>query len=162
MTKSKIIIIVVAMVAILGILFLVVSNQTKELEFFKTRGNKSLEGTLIEDVKSLKNLIKEKSINDEIISSTTYNKYSLSECYNEEYFTNGKIAIIGLYEDDSKGYIQTIDGVVYNEDRTSVTINYTNRDDGYAGRLSQTWYSYFVVELESTVKQINFVKTNLN
>lgn len=162
MKKLNIIIIAIALVAVVAVLFFVMSNQTKELEFFKTKGTKSLTGTLVEDIKMLNTLIKERGINDEITSSTTYNKYSLSERYNDEYFKTGKIAIIALYEDDSKGYIQSIDEIIYNEDRTSVTINYTDRNDGYAGRLSQTWYNYFLVELESTVTEINYVKANLN
>ena len=157
------IIIAIVVIAIVGVLFFVISNKTKELEFFKTTGIKSMSNyLLVEDAKTLKNLIKEKGISNEIISSTTYSKYSLLERYNDEYFTTGKIAIIALYEDDSKGYIQSIDEVIYNKDRTSVTINYTNRDDGYAGRLSQVWHNYFIVELENTVDKVNYVKANLN
>lgn len=161
--KSNIICIALVVVVSIIVLFFVLGNKNKEVEYFSAKGNKATAQILIKDTKELNKLIKDLGGDFELTSSTTYSKYMLSERYNENYFLNGKIAIISLYEDDSKGYIQTIDEIVYNETRTEATINYTDRTDGYAaGRLSQTWFNYFIVELEPTVTQINFVKANLN
>lgn len=161
--KSNIIIIAIIVIAAIGVLFFVMGNKNDEIEYFYGKGNKAVGQLLVEDSKELSKLIKDIGGDFELTNSTTYNKYMLSERYNENYFANGKVAIISLYEDDSKGYIQTIDEIIYNEARTEVIINYTDRTDGYAaGRLSQTWFNYFIVELEPTVTQVNFVKANLN
>lgn len=160
LAKSSIIIIVVLLIAVIGVVFFVLTNKEERVEYFQLKGYKKCDGVLIEDYKTFSKLAKEANLDTEMTSSVTYNRHVVLDYFNESYFNSKKLAAIATYEDTSKNYIYSIDEVIYNEERTSVTIKYTDKTDGYSGTLGSTWQNYMFVELEPTVTSVNFVKEN--
>ena len=159
MRKKELIITIVVAIVVIGIAIFYNMSKPKAVEYFLATSKSSEENKFIEEYRILKKMYKDKSLK-EMTSYKTFNKYDVSEYFNEEYFSDKKVAVVVLYEDDSKGYIYSIDEVIYNEARTEATIKYTYRDDGYAGPLNNAWYNYLFVEVDGTVENVNFVKEN--
>ena len=95
----------------------------------------------------------------ENLETNKYKKVNFSEQYNEEYFKEKKLAVIAVYEDDSKEYIHSVDSITYNSSKTEATINYTYKDDIYMGTLGNTWYTIMLVEIEPSVTTVNFINS---
>ena len=112
-------------------------------------------------MKNLKNLVKNSVLNETMSSSTTYEKHNILEYFNEEYFNeNKKVAVLVIYEDNSKEFIYGINDVIYNEDRTEVTVDYHYKIGTFADTFANTWHNYMFIELEPTVQNVNFVLNN--
>lgn len=158
MGKSELVIIIIAIVAVIGIAVFFAATRQEPVEFFTVTSKTKIENTFIEDYKTFKKINKENSLKEEMTSSETYKKHNILEYFSEEYFNDKKAAVVVLYEDDSKGYIYSIDEVIYNESRTEATIKYTYRYDGYNGTLNSAWYNFLFVELDGTVTKVNFVE----
>lgn len=158
--KAEIIIIaVVAVVVIAAIIIYNVVNKKEEFVYGITQASSSPSSTMvIEDTKTLKSFIKKSGLNDEI--TINYKKYSIQERYTDEFFNTKKLALVMVNEDTSKEYIHDIDDVIYNKERTDVTIKYVYKSDGYAGNLSKSWVTCMIVELDNTVNNVNFVLDN--
>lgn len=156
--KSTIIIIISIIAVIIGIFIII--NGEKELEYFRIKSDREGQSCLIQDYKTLKNIIKKGELNGEMTNILDFNKYSITDHFNEEYFNEKKIAMVVTYEDTSKSYIYSIDKVTYNSDKTEATVYYTDKTDGYAGTLGNCWYNYMFVEVENTVEKVNFVVDN--
>lgn len=159
--KSNLIVII-AIIAVVIIVCFVMFKPKEKLEYYEAVGSSSYKGTLIEEYRIFKKMYKESGISNDMISSTTYTKYDILEHFNENYFSSKKVAVIAIYEDDAKEYIYSINDVIYNEDRTEVTIKYTDKEGGYLGTLGNVWYNYLFVELDGTVNSVNFVEDNSN
>lgn len=159
LAKSTMVIIIVLLIAVLGIVFFVF-NKDEKVEYFRLKGYTKCEGVLIDNYKDFSKLASNARLNKEMESAKTYKWYVVLDYFNEDFFANKKVAIISTYEDTSKDYVFSIDEVIYNETKTSATINYTDKVGGYAGTLDTTWENYMIVELEPTVTEVNFVKAN--
>ena len=105
-------------------------------------------------------MVSNSRLDKEMESTKTYKWHVVLEYFNEAYFAEKKVAIISTYADTSKDYVFSIDEVIYNETKTSATINYTDKVGGYAGTLDTSWENYMIVELEPTVTEVNFVMAN--
>ncbi len=150
-----VIILLVASFAIFNIV-----TQKEPVEYFNVVGRKSYENSIIDEYRVLKNLVKNCELKDEMSSSITYEKHNILEYFNEEYFQNKKVAVLVLYEDNSKDYIYGINDVIYNDEKTEVTIDYHYKIGTFADTFASTWNNYMFVELESTVENVNFVLNN--
>lgn len=155
--KAGIIIIVLVIVAIVAIMLL---GKNEKLEYFRTKGYSGCDGVLIDNYKDFSKLAAGSSLNKEMESAKTYNWHVILEYFNEEFFNEKKVAVISTYADTSKDYVFSIDEVIYDDTKTIVTINYTDKVGGYAGTLDNAWQNYMLVEVEPTVTQVNFVKAN--
>lgn len=154
--KNIVIIAVILVVAILAIVVITNVNlgeKSTEVEYYKGKTSQEFESQLIKTYKDLKKFSKSTGIES---VSKNYESVSLLDTYNEEYFQNKKIAVIGIYEDDASVYEYSIDDLSYNEDKTVATITYTNKRSGYEGTLTTNWTNCFVIELEGTVTSVNF------
>lgn len=157
--KSTMVIIIVLLIAVLGIVFFVF-NKDGKLEYFRLKGYSECEGVLIDNYKDFSKLVSDSKLDKEMESAKTYKWHVVLEYFNEAFFAEKKIAVISTYEDTSKDYVFSIDEVIYNETKTSATINYTDKVGGYAGTLDTSWENYMIVELEPTVTEVKFVKAN--
>lgn len=147
-------IVVVAIVAVFMIINMGGNNKENiSIECYKGRTNKEFEDKLLNNYKELRKFTKETGVET---ASKNYESYNLLETFNEEYFQNKKVAVISIYEDDSSVYEYHIDGIKYNEDKTTATIEFTNKNSGYEGNLSSSWINTLIVELEGTVTTVNF------
>lgn len=155
--KSALIILVIIVVGIIAIFLL---GKEEKLEYFRLKGYSRCEGVLIDNYKDFSKMASGARLNKEMESTKTYNWHVVREYFNEEFFANKKVAVISTYADTSKDYIFSIDEVIYNEEKTSATINYTDKVGSYAGTLDTSWENYMIVELEPTVTEIEFVKAN--
>lgn len=160
MKKSTIIIIAIIAIAAIVILSLTVFKEKEPAEYYVTSAHDAAEPTLFKDYASFKKFINKKSIDDTMTNKVTFKKSSFSETFTEEFFANKRLAVIPVYEDTSKEYIYSVDEVIYNSDKTEVTIKYTYKIGTFADVLSSTWYNYMFVELENTVEHVEFVKDN--
>lgn len=158
MAKSTMII--VLLLIVVGIVAFMFLGKEERLEYFHFKGYSGCDGLLIEDYKTFSKLATSSRFNKEMVSSTTYERHVVLDYFNEEYFTNKKIAVISTYEDTSKEYLYSIDEVIYNDTKTAATINYTDKIGGYAGTLDTSWENFMIVELEPTVTEVKFVKAN--
>lgn len=162
MMKQNIItgIVIIALVAAFALVQKI--TEKKPIEYFEVKGYVSRENTFIQDYQSMKKFLKEINIQNEMTSSKTFEKFNISEYFNEEYFVDKKVAVVILYEDDSKGYIHSIDDVVYDKNKTNATVNYTYKSDRYVGQLKQTWRTYMFVEVDGTVENVSFIRVKNN
>lgn len=149
-----VVIVVIAIVAIVGIVF-VGGNQNKPvgIETYTGKAGRSFEAQLIKTYKEMRKFTREASIET---ASKNYESVNLLETFNEEYFETKKVAVISIYEDNASVYEYHVDDVKYNEDKTIATINYTNKNSGYSGTLTNSWTNCIIVELEGTVTNVNF------
>lgn len=154
--NSKKIIIIVAIIIAIIVAILLIINRKPALNYTIGKAKKGTEGILISSKKELDDLNKQININDNL-ETNNYKKTTLSEKYNDEFFKNNKLAVIAVYEDDSKEYIHSIDEVKYDSNKTSATINYTYKQDIYIGTLGNSWYTVMLVELKPEVSSVNFV-----
>ncbi len=155
--SKKIIIIGVIIIAIIAII-LVIINRKPNLNYTIGRSNVGTDGVLISSKKELDDLTKKIGIGENL-ETNKYKKVNFSEQYNEEYFKEKKLAVIAVYEDDSKEYIHSVDSITYNSSKTEATINYTYKDDIYMGTLGNTWYTIMLVEIEPSVTTVNFINS---
>lgn len=160
MMKQNIIAGIVIIVLVAGFAIFNILSQKEPVEYFSVTGQKNYGNALIDEYRILKNMVKDCGLKESMSSSTTYKRHNILEYFNEEYFTNKKVAVVVLYEDNSKDYLYGINDVVYNEDKTEVTITYTYKIGTFADTFANTWYDYMFVELESTVENVNFVLDN--
>ena len=158
--KQNIIAGIVIILLVAGFAIFNIVTQKEPVEFFKVIGTKSYENSIIDEYRVFKNLVKNSGLKENMSSSTTYEKHNVLEYFNEEYFENKKVAVLVLYEDNSKEYIYGINDVIYNDARTEVTIEYNYKTGTYADTFASTWHNYLFVELDSTVENVNFVLNN--
>lgn len=158
--KQNIIAGIVIILLVAGFAIFNIVTQKEPVEYFNVVGIKSYENTIIDEYRILKNLVKNSELKENMSSSTTYEKHNILEYFNEEYFQNKKVAVLVLYEDNSKEYIYGINDVIYNEARTEVTIDYHYKIGTFADTFANTWHNYMFVELEPTVENVNFVLNN--
>lgn len=158
--KSLIVIIIAVILIVVAIVYFAFFNSSEKVVYFIGESNLDSDNTLIDNFSKLSKLVREKKIDETISNATTYEKVNITEYFNEEYFSTKKLAVLVLYEDTSKGYMYSIDDIIYNDDRTEATIKYTYKNDGYAGRLTTSWYDYLFAEVDSTVENVNFVIDN--
>ncbi len=149
-----VVIILIAIVAVVGIMFIGENqNKTVGIETYTGKAGKSFEEKLIKNYKEMRKFTKEASIE---VASKNYESINLLETFNEDYFKTKKIAVISIYEDNASVYEYHVDDVKYNEDKTIATIDYTNKNSGYSGTLTNSWTNCIIVELEGTVTAVNF------
>lgn len=158
--KQNIIAGIIIIVLVIGFAIFNIVTKKEPVEFFKVVGMKTYENSIIDEYRVLKNLVKSSELKEKMSSSTTYEKYDILEYFNEEYFQNKKVAVLVLYEDNSKEYIYGINDVIYNEARTEVIIDYHYKIGTFADTFANTWQNYLFVELEPTVENVNFVLNN--
>lgn len=151
-----VVIVVVAIVAIFGINYIgkLNSNETT-VEIYTGRISKEFDEKFVKDYKEMKKFIKEVSLGS---LTKGYQTYNATEVFNEEFFKDKKIAAISIYEDNTAFYEYHVDDVIYSEDRTMVTVKYTNKSSGYDGTLTSSSYKCMIVELEGTVTNVNFIE----
>lgn len=160
-SKSSIIFIIVVIIIIIAILYFMFFNKREKLEYFSAQSSISVNNSFIQEYKDLNKIIKRNSMEEtNMVSQSTYKKYNILDYFNESFFEEKKLAIICLYEDDSKGYMSSIDDVIYNKDKTEATILYTYKNDGYAGNLTKTWNNYLFVALDGKVENVVFKLDN--
>ncbi len=149
-----VVIVLIAIIAIAGIIFISgKKDKTPGIEIYIGKASKSFENKLINDYKELRKFTKESSV--ETVNKN-YQAFNVLETFNEDYFKSKKIAVISVYEDNASVYEYHIDEIKYNEDKTVATINYTNKKSGYSGTLTSSWTNCMLIELEETVKNVNF------
>ena len=158
--KQNIIAGIVIIVLVAGFAIFNILSQKEPVEYFTVTGTKDYGNTLIGEYRIFKNMVKDCGLKETMSSSTTYKKYNILEYFNEEYFTNKKVAFVIVYEDNSKDYLYSINDVVYNDNKTEATISYTYKVGTFADTFANTWYDYMFVELEPTVENVNFVLDN--
>lgn len=158
--KQNIIAGIVIIVLVAGFAVFNILTQKQPVEYFLVTGMKNYESSLIEEYRILKNMVKDCGLKENITSSETYEKHNILEYFNEEYFTNKKVAVVVVYEDNSKDYVYSVDDVIYNDARTEATIKYTYKVGTFADTFATTWYNYMFVELDPTVENVNFVLDN--
>ena len=158
--KQNIIAGIVIIVLVAGFAIFNLITQKEPVEYFKVVGMKSEENALIEEYRILKNITKNSQLKEVMSSSKTYENRNILEYFNEEYFNNKKVAMVVVYEDNSKDYDYSINDVIYNEDKTEATVYYTYKSGTYAGTFATTWYNYMFVEVDSTVENVKFVLDN--
>ena len=156
MAKTTVVIII--LLVIVGIAAFMFLGKDNRLEYFRSKGYTGCSGVLIDNYKDFEKIAK--GLNKEMESTKTYKWHVILEYFNEEFFAEKKVAIISTYADTSKDYVFSIDEVIYNEEKTSATINYTDKVGGYAGTLDRSWENYMFVEIEPTVTEVKFVKAN--
>ncbi len=160
--KNSIVTIVVIIIFIIGIIFFVFLNKDKKIEYFIVKASKSSENILIEDYSTISKICKNNSINEKMENKANFEKHNVLDYFNEDYFKEKKLALISVYEDNSKFYIYFIKDVVYNKDKTEATIKYTYKTDGAAGIFKSSWYNYMFVELNKSVEKVVFQLDNEN
>lgn len=158
LSAETIIIAIVAIVIVVAIIYFSMSSKKEEFTYGTVEAMNSASNTFLEDYRSYKRFMGKVAADDEI--TINYKKYSMQERYKEDFFNNKKLAVIVVAEDTSKEYIRDILDVTYNKDRTEATIKYEYRTAGYAGTLSRSWETCMIVELDSTVTNVNFVLDN--
>ena len=107
-TSEKIIIVVVAIVAIVVIVYFGFLKNENKFVYYTVKGSTSTR-ELIENYKDFDKLAKEAKLKDEITNAIDFSKSELLDTFNEEYFTNKKVAVISAYEDTSRAYMYSID-----------------------------------------------------
>lgn len=137
-----------------------IATQKEPVEYFSVVGYKSEENCIIDEYRILKNMTKNNQLKEHISSSKTFEKESILERFNEDYFLTKKLGLVVAYEDNSKDFEYHIDDVTYNEDKTEATITYTYKTGTYLDTFATTWYNYMFVELEPTVENVNFILDN--
>ncbi len=158
--KQNIIAGIVIILLVAGFAIFNILSQKEPVEYFKVIGIKGYENTIIEEYREFKNLVKSSGLKENMSSSITYEKHNVLEYFNEEYFQNNKVAVLVLYEDNSKEYIYGINDVIYNDTKTEATIEYHYKTGTFADTFANTWHNYMFVELEPTVENVNFVLNN--
>lgn len=158
--KQNIIAGIVIIVLVAGFAVFNILTQKEPVKYYTVVGMKKEENALIDEYRVLKNIVKNSQLKDEMSDSKTFEKYNILEYFNEEYFTNKKIGMVVVYEDNTKDYEYAIEDVTYNEEKTEATITYRYKSGTYAGTFVSTWYDYMFVELEPTVENVNFVLNN--
>ena len=153
--SKKIIIVAIAVVALIVILFLVFGKGSS-LTYTKTKAGKDTEDMLFSNKADIEKFVSSNAVEDSLKTNNHKND-KISTRYTDEYFQKNKLAVITLYEDDSKEYIAEIEDIVYNSGKTKATINYTYKSGVYLGTLGKTWYETLFVELEPSVEDFNFV-----
>ncbi len=156
--SAEVIIVVVIILAIIGFIVYSQMNKKVEIEYGTVEGSELVDPTLVEDYKSLKRFISKARLDDDLVIN--FQHYSLKERYNEDYFETKKLAMIVINEDDSRFYTHSIRDLVYNEDRTAVTVKYEHSTGSYAGKLTRSWKTCMIVELDGTVTSADFVLDN--
>ena len=117
-TSEKIIIVVVAIVAIVVIVYFGFLKNENKFVYYTVKGSTSTR-ELIENYKDFDKLAKEAKLKDEITNAIDFSKSELLDTFNEEYFTNKKVAVISAYEDTSRAYMYSIDKLEYNSDSSN-------------------------------------------
>ena len=139
----------------IAVLFLVFGKKTN-ISYSTGKATSDYEDVLISNKDELDKYVAKTGLSENL-ETNNYKKVTLSEKYNEEFFQDHKLAIITVYEDDSKEYIHAIEGVEYNSGKTEATINYTYKSGSYLGTLGTTWFAVMLVELEPSVENVNCV-----
>lgn len=137
-----------------------IATQKKPVEYYITTGYGTYDNTIIDEYRIFQKMFKNASLKETMSNSITYEKENVLEYFNEEYFQNKKVAVLVVYEDNAKEYIYGINEVVYNDDKTEVTINYHYKVGTFADTYANTWNNFMFVELEPTVQNANFVLDN--
>lgn len=158
--KQNIIAGIVIILLVAGFAVFNILTEKEPVEYFKVVGTRSYENSMIDEYRVLKNLVKNSGLKENMSSSTTFEKHNVLEYFNEEYFQNKKLAVLVIYEDNSKEYIYGINDVIYNDTKTEATIDYHYKIGTYADTFANTWHNYLFVELEPTVENVNFVLNN--
>lgn len=156
--SAEAIIIVIVLIIIIAVVVHIQLNKKEPIVYGTVEAGSRIENMFINDYKTYKRFLARANIKDTLVMN--YKQYSVKERYTEEFFENNKLAIITVSEDDSKEFIHDISDVIYNEERTEVTIKYVAKTDGYAGQLTRSWNISMIVELEPTVINVNFVLDN--
>ncbi len=151
-------IVIIALVACFAIYN--IATQKKTVEYYITTGYGTYDNTIIDEYRIFQKMFKNASLKETMSNSITYEKENVLEYFNEEYFQNKKVAVLVVYEDNAKEYIYGINEVVYNDDKTEVTINYHYKVGTFADTYANTWNNFMFVELEPTVQNANFVLDN--
>lgn len=142
-------------IAIVGIIFMSKGKNKSSIEYYTGKASKEFEDRFIKDYKEMKKFSREITLS---ALKKDYQDFNANELFNEEYFDTKKLAIISIYEDNTAVYEYHIDKIIYNADRTLVTIEYTNKNSGYGGSLSSSWVNCMILELDSTVNDVNFIE----
>ena len=158
--KQNIIAGIVIIVAVACFAIYNIATQKKPAEYFITTGYGSYDNTIIDEHRIFKKMLKDSNVKETMSNSITYEKHNILEYFNEEYFQNKKVAVLVLYEDNSKEFIYGINEITYNNDKTEATINYHYKVGTFADTFANTWNNYMLVELDSTVQNVNFVLDN--
>lgn len=151
---------IVIILLVAGFAIFNIVTDKKPVEYFLVTGFSSYDNSLIEDHRTFKNMVKKNGLKETMSNSITFEKENVLEYFNEEYFQNKKVAVLVVYEDNAKEYIYGINEVVYNNDKTEVTINYHYKVGTFADTYANTWNNFMFVELEPTVQNANFVLDN--
>ena len=154
---KKEIIIIVAIVLVIASIF--IYNQVTKVDMVVAIGKSTsahYNFNLIEDYKTFEEFVEKSGLEETI--TINYKKNNVLEVYNEEYFNEKKLAVVATYEDTSKNYIYSIDNLEYENDKTKAIVTYTDKTDGYAGTLGNSWYNVMLVEVEGTVTDVSFVE----
>ncbi len=149
-------ILIVTIIAIVAIIF--ISGNKKEvvgIETYKGKTGSGFENQLIKDYKGMRKFVREKKA--ETVSKN-YEPHNTLELFNETYFETKKVVAISIAEDNGSDYEYHVDKVDYNEDKTTVTVEYTNIRSGYNGSMSSSWNNCLLVEVEGTVTSVEFVE----
>ncbi len=155
MVKKEVLIVIAIVLVIVG--FIIYKQVSKvDITYAIGKGNRSHENVLIENYEQLEKFIEDTKLNSTV--EINFKKNTVTDVYNEEYFKNKKLAVITLYEDTSKNYIYSVDDLKYSGNEATIT--YTDKTEGYAGPLSNSWYNILLVEIKGNVNKVNFTKDN--
>lgn len=152
--SAEIIIVLIVIIAIVGFIVYSSLNKKVEIEYGTVEGSQLVDPQLIEDYKGLKKFISKARLGDDLIIN--FQHYSLLERYNEEYFETKKLGAIVINEDNSRIYTHGIRDIIYNEDRTSVTVKYEHKTGDFLEKLTRSWQTCMLVELDGTVTSADF------
>lgn len=156
--SAELIIIIIIAIVIIGVIIYFNLNKEAPIEFGIVEGTTHTENTFIEDYPAYVRFASKVGLDDTI--TINFKKYSIKERYNEEFFETKKLAVVVLGEDTSRNYIHDISDIIYNKEKTEVTIKYVYKSDGYAGTYSKTWQTCMVVELDKNVSNVKFELDN--
>ena len=154
--NKKLIIIVVAVIVVAAIALIVLNSKPK-MHYSVGRSNTMHDNTLISNKDEFDKFVKKVGTQEAL--KRNYKNVTLSEQYNGEYFQKNKLAVITVYEDDSREYLFDVENVTYSSDKTQATISYVYKEDTYIGTLGNTWYETILVELPASVTSVNYVNT---
>lgn len=158
--KQNLIVGIVIILLVAGFAIFNILTEKQPVEYFLTTGTSEYDEPIIQEFRILKNMVKNGKLKETMTNSITFERETVLEYFNEEFFTNKKLAVVTVYEDNSKEYIYSINDLTYNDDKTEATIKYTYKVGTYADTFASTWYNYMFVELEPTVTKVNLVLDN--
>lgn len=156
--SAEVIIVIVVVIAIIGFIIYSQMNKKVEIEYGTVEGSELVEPALIDDYKEFRKFISKARLGDDLVIN--FQHYSLLERYNEDYFETKKLAMVVINEDDSRFYTHSIRDLVYNDDKTAVTVKYEHSTGSYAGKLTRSWRTCMIVELDGTITSADFVLDN--